>query len=123
MANPRKRKLPDPPDPDDPARHAPPAPLADVMSALATKRGWTRRLDGAQIHTRWREIAGDDLASHVEPVRLHGGVLVLRVESNVWATQVRYLAGELVERANAVLGAGAVHTVTVTTGRLKGPRE
>jgi predicted nucleic acid-binding Zn ribbon protein len=121
MANPRKRRLPDPPDPDDPSRHTAPAPLDDVLSSLASTRGWGKRLDGAQIHTRWREIAGADLAAHVEPVRLHGGVLVLRVDSSVWATQVRYLSGELADRVNAVLGEGTVETVTITTGRLQGP--
>jgi predicted nucleic acid-binding Zn ribbon protein len=121
VVNPRKRRLPDPPDPDDPTRKAPPAPLADLMAALSAKRGWDRRLDGAQIHVRWREIAGDELAAHAEPVRLHGGVLVLRVDSPLWATQVRYLSGDLADRANTVLGQGTVARVTVTTGRLQGP--
>nr|MBA2529021.1 DUF721 domain-containing protein [Euzebyales bacterium] len=47
--------------------------------------------------------------------------LVVRAESSAWATQVRYLGGQLVARANAVLGDGQVTTLTVTTGRLSGP--
>ncbi|MDQ3529127.1 MAG: DUF721 domain-containing protein [Actinomycetota bacterium] len=38
--------------------------------------------------------------------------------SSAWATQVGFLAPELLARANAVLGAGEVTRVTVTTGRL-----
>jgi predicted nucleic acid-binding Zn ribbon protein len=119
--NPRKRRLPDPPDPDEPSRHKPPAPLAGLMEALTAKRGWARRLSGAQVHGRWAEIAGEELAAHTEPVRLHGGVLVIRVDSAAWATQVRYLTGELAQRANAVLGEGSVTKVTLTTGPLQGP--
>jgi predicted nucleic acid-binding Zn ribbon protein len=119
--DPRKRRLPDPPDPDDPTRAQPPAPLSGLMDALAAQRGWQRRLAGAQVHARWAEIAGAELSAHTEPVRLHGGVLVLRVDSAAWATQVRYLTSELVERANAVLGDGSVSTITLTTGTLQGP--
>jgi predicted nucleic acid-binding Zn ribbon protein len=118
--DPRKRRLPDLPDLDDPRRQAPPAPLAGLLEALTARRGWDRRLAGAQVHARWREIAGADLAAHTEPVRLHGGVLVLRVDSPAWATQVRYLTGDLAARANAVLGDGSVTSITLTTGPLHG---
>jgi hypothetical protein len=118
--DPRKRRLPDLPDPDDPSRHVPPAPLAGLIEALTERRGWARRLSGAEVHARWPEIAGAELAAHTEPVRLHGGVLVLRVDSPAWATQVRYLTGELALRANAVLGEGSVEKVTLVTGPLQG---
>lgn len=121
MSNPRRRRSPDPPDPDDPTRKQAPTPLAELMEALSAKRGWDRRLEGAQVHARWPEIAGADLAAHTEPVRLHGGVLVLRVDTPAWATQVRYLITDLTARANDVLGEGSVTQITLVTGRLQGP--
>ena len=117
--NPRKRRLPDPPDPDDPARAVDPRPLAGLLDALATRRGWGQRLSGARVHALWEQIAGAELARHTEPVRLHGGVLVLRVDSPAWATQVRYLTGGLLTRANEVLGAGSVQRITLVTGPLR----
>ncbi|CAN5735946.1 hypothetical protein BH24ACT14_BH24ACT14_01380 [soil metagenome] len=89
-----------------------------MLAAISGRRGWQARLRGARIHQHWDEIAGEQLARHVEPVRLAGGVLVVRAISPAWATQVGYLAPELMGRANAVLGAGEVTTVKVTTGRL-----
>lgn len=98
-----------------------PVPLADlVRGATAERRGWAVRLEGARVHERWTEIAGDQLAQHAEPVRLHGGVLVVHADSATWATQVRYLSAALADRANAVLGAGQVTQVTVVTGRRPG---
>ena len=94
----------------------PPPPLGELVDRLSSRRGWQARLRGARIHSAWPEIAGEELARHVRPVRLAGGVLVVRAESPAWATQVRYLAGQLLERANAVLGAGEVHSVTVQAG-------
>ena len=96
--DPRKRRLPDPPDPDDPKRAVDPAPLAGLLESLASRKGWA------------------------EPVRLHGGVLVLRVDSPAWATQVRYLTGGLAKRANEVLGEGSVQRITLVTGPLQGFR-
>jgi predicted nucleic acid-binding Zn ribbon protein len=69
------------------------------------------------VHEVWDEIAGPQVAEHVRPVRLHGGVLVVRADSPAWATQVRYLATDLMRRANEVLGDGQVASVTVVTRR------
>ena len=95
----------------------PPPPVGDLVSSLTSTRGWGARLRGARVHTAWVQIAGEELARHVQPVRLAGGVLVLRAESPAWATQVTYLAAQLRDRANEVLGDGEVRTVTIQTGR------
>ena len=102
--------------PDAPKEGKAPAPLEQLIGDVARRKGWGKRLEGARIHERWTEIAGAQLAAHAEPVRLHGGVLVLRAESAAWATQVRYLTGDLMRRANEVLGAGQVASVQVVVG-------
>lgn len=108
-------------EPYVPKEGRPPAPLERLVGDVARRKGWGKRLDGARIHQYWNQIAGEQLAAHVEPVRLHGGVLILRAESAAWATQVRYLIGDLVQRANDVLGQGQVSTVQVIAG--PNPRE
>ncbi|MPZ72870.1 MAG: DUF721 domain-containing protein [Nitriliruptorales bacterium] len=96
---------------------SPPPPVGDLVAVLSSARGWAQRLRGARIHSAWPQIAGEELARHVTPVRLAGGVLVVRAASTAWATQVSYLAPQLRDRANAVLGAGEVRSVTVQTTR------
>ncbi len=100
-------------------RRPEPLPLADALDAVRARPGWAARLEGARIHEHWREIAGDQLARHAEPVRLAGGVLVVRASSSAWAEQVRYLSAGLAGRANEILGAGSVTQVTVVTGTLQ----
>jgi predicted nucleic acid-binding Zn ribbon protein len=99
-----------------------PSPLAALLEAVRARPGWAARLEGARIHMCWVEIAGDQLARHAEPVRLAGGVLVVRAISPAWAEQVRYLAGDLARQTNAVLGPESVRQVTVITGPLQNPR-
>lgn len=117
-----RRHDPEAGDPVRPGRTGPgPRSLADLLGAAARDRpGWDRRLDGARVHGLWAEIAGAQLARHTEPVRLSGGVLVVRAATPAWATQLRYLSAELIERANAVLGEGMVGRVTVVTGPPQG---
>ena len=103
--------------PDAPLDKPPPPPVADLVEALSSRRGWAARLRGARVFEAWPQIAGEELARHVSPVRLAGGVLVVRAESPAWATQVQYLAGQLLVRANDVLGQGEVTTVTVQSGQ------
>ncbi len=96
-----------------------PSPLADVLDALRARPGWAARLEAARIHEFWGEIAGEQLARHAEPVRLAGGVLVVRASSSAWAEQVRYLSSGLARRADEVLGSGSVRQVNVVTGPLQ----
>ena len=103
--------------PDLTVRGGDPASLSEAIGAVSERRGWSRRLEGARVHEVWVEVVGAELAQHVEPVRLHGGVLVVRASSAAWATQVRYLAGTLAAQLNARLGEGMVERVTVTSGR------
>ncbi len=93
-----------------------PAPLADLLPGLTSRKGWRERLEEARVHDVWEEVAGAELAAHVWPVRLHGGVLVLEAESAAWATQIRYLSGDLARKANEVLGGQHVTQVRVVSG-------
>lgn len=104
-------------------RHAPrsergraPNALSELLGQWVDRRGWQDRLQDSQIHRRWLEIAGEEIAAHAEPVRLRGGVLVVRAQSGAWATQLRYLTPRLLERAQQVLGADRVERVQIVSG-------
>jgi len=127
----RRRAAPDlPPGPDDWAvgdtdephltRVEGPTALSGELARLARRPGWSERLGAARVQAAWADIVGEELVAHCEPVRLAGRVLVVRAASPVWATQLRYLTTQLIERAEAVLGPGSVRDVNVTVGRLEG---
>jgi len=58
-------------------------------------------------------VVGERLAAECVPFRMEGTVLLVRASSSAWATQVRFLAGEVARKANEVLGAEVVRAVTV----------
>jgi hypothetical protein len=61
----------------------------------------------------WATIVGDNLASHARPAGLHATTLVVAVEDPAWATQLRYLERELLERCAEAVGEGVVGDVRV----------
>ena len=56
----------------------------------------------------WEDVVGASFAAHARPHKLAGGTLVIAVDDPAWATQLRYLEGDLVARCNEVLGTAAV---------------
>lgn len=99
-------------------RAAPPA-----GRALA---GFVKQLDArfgqgpALLQARWREIVGDTLARHTEPVKLikaraGGATLELKVAGPA-AAVIQHQAPEIMARLNMLLGAGAVTKLRIVQG-------
>jgi hypothetical protein len=95
-----------------------PTPLGSEVERLLRRPGWGERLGAGRVAAHWEEIVGTDLASRCEPVRLAGRVLVVRAESAAWATQLRYLSGQLLERLAVVISDATVREIRVIVGRL-----
>lgn len=107
-------------DSDALVRLTPPTAVTETLQELIRRRGWTERLRGASAWSRWDTIVGPELAQRCEPVRLVKGVLTVRAESQVWATQLRYMLPQLRGNIEAALGPGSVRDVTVVVGPLEG---
>lgn len=97
-----------------------PESVGDLVRAAVGRRGWSDRVAGASIFGRWEEVVGPELSNRCEPAKLAGGLLVVRAESQAWATQVTYLAPAIIERAQEVLGPHLVRDMKVIVGRLTG---
>jgi predicted nucleic acid-binding Zn ribbon protein len=87
------------PDQDDAVSLA--VSLDGVVKSL---RGPSRRAVGG-LFGRWEEAVGEQVAGHVRPVKLDGGVLSVEVDDPAWATQVKFLAPTIIARLAEVAGA------------------
>lgn len=88
--------------------------VGDSLDSLIVTRGWSANISVAAVTARWREIAGDQIADHCEPVEYADGVLTLKASSTAWATQMQMLSGQLLQAIARELGDGVVTTVQVT---------
>lgn len=58
------------------------------------------------VFARWEDAVGPGVAAHAKPIRLADGVLVVEVDEPGWATQLRFLEADLLQRIAAVAGPG-----------------
>ena len=70
----------------------------------------------ATVFGEWPRLVGDKVASHAQPIAVAEGRLVVRVEDPAWASQLRWLERELLERLADALGAGVVTAIEVRVG-------
>ena len=99
-----------------------PPRLGDLLGPAAKAFGVEDTRAVAALWRRWAKVVGDSIAAHAEPTSLRDGVLKVRADSPVWATEIGYLAEEIRGAIERELGAGAVRSVSVWTGPGKGAR-
>ena len=93
-----------------------PSRLKELLDPIARRMGVGTAAAAGALWRRWPEIVGEDMARHAEPTSLRAGVLKVRTDSPVWATELGYLVTELKTRLNEALGSEVVNEVRVWTG-------
>ncbi len=81
-----------------------PRTMSENVEAFMRRMGWTEHIEVASVTARWREVIGDQIADHCEPVSFEEGVLLLRASSSAWATQMQLMAGQVRHRLNEEFG-------------------
>ncbi|MBV8952325.1 MAG: DUF721 domain-containing protein [Actinobacteria bacterium] len=79
----------------------PPRRLGDVLGEVVRKLGLPDPTALDALARAWPTLAGAAIGAHSAPRSLRDGVLTIAVDSPAWATQLRYLEVELVNRAAA----------------------
>ena len=78
--------------------------MSENVQALLHRMGWTEHIEVASVTARWREVIGDQIADHCDPVSFDEGVLTLRASSSAWATQMQLMSGQVRHRLNEEFG-------------------
>ena len=79
----------------------------------------TRRLGGANpavvatLFSRWEVLVGHEIAAHCRPVSVRRGVLDLLVDQPAWASQIRFMAGEILAALTDSTGTSEVTEIRV----------
>jgi predicted nucleic acid-binding Zn ribbon protein len=82
-----------------------PRRLAPSLDALSRTLGGGAAAPVGHLFARWPDLVGATVAAHVRPVRLDAEVLVVAVDHPAWATQVRRMERELLDRVSEETGA------------------
>jgi predicted nucleic acid-binding Zn ribbon protein len=79
-------------------RDSGPQSLDASLDVLSGRLGLAESRGLARLFAHWEEIVGPAVAGHVRPQRLDRDVLVVTVDHPAWATQVRHLGDDLLDR-------------------------
>jgi predicted nucleic acid-binding Zn ribbon protein len=90
-----------------------PRPIGESLDATARRLGSPGVGTLGVIFAHWEELVGPEVARHAKPYRLRAGVLVIEVDQPAWATQLRFLSGELLEKVGDVTGPGGIREVQI----------
>ena len=72
--------------------------ITDLLKSFA----WDTQLAEADLFNGWSEIVGASNAEHSTPENLNRGLLTVRCESTAWATQLRLMQAQILERISEV---------------------
>ena len=93
-----------------------PPRLKDLLGSVVARSGLDDPVSTGALWARWEEIVGAEVARNAEPTSLKNGVLRVRTESPIWATEIGYLGPEIKRRINTALRHELVAEVVVWTG-------
>lgn len=90
-----------------------PEKLSNILSDLVTTRDWKKGIAEGTLFTKWREIVGNEIADHCEPITLFEGRLTIKAESTSWATQLRLITPDLLKNIRSRSEGALVDELTV----------
>jgi predicted nucleic acid-binding Zn ribbon protein len=86
------------------------------IAAILRSAGLEDGLNEDQVRTAWKELAGDFIAGHTEPVSVKSGHLVLRVTQPAMRFHLEQMKPMLLTRIRAQLGENRIKSVKFTLG-------
>jgi predicted nucleic acid-binding Zn ribbon protein len=90
--------------------------VADFLDDVTRSFGAPRAGLLAAVFAHWGDLVGPEIAAHTQPRSLRGGVLVVSADQPAWATQLRYLAADLLTRIKAEIPAEEIAEIHIRVG-------
>lgn len=93
-----------------------PISAANSIDGILKEFRWESRLAEADLFNRWSELVGEINGQNSQPETLVDGTLTIRCKSTAWATQLRLMQVQLLEKINESYG-----HLGITALKLLGP--
>ncbi|MBQ7249035.1 MAG: DUF721 domain-containing protein [Deltaproteobacteria bacterium] len=77
-----------------------PFAISEVLAQLLEQHGMGQRRRVLELAAAWRDIVGDPLARHCEPLKLRGRVLEVVVDHSVWMQHLQLRKPHIIAAVN-----------------------
>lgn len=91
-----------------------PVSIGDAAALVGDELGLAEPRSFARLVDSWNDVVGDAVAQHSRARGVRNGVLEILVDAPAWATQLRFLEADLIDRASRLVGPGVVSAVRVS---------
>ena len=75
-----------------------PTLISNVLNDLIAQRDWNSGLAEGTLFATWPQVVGPEIAEHTTPLSLLDGRLLVQCSSTAWATQLRLLEPQILEK-------------------------
>jgi predicted nucleic acid-binding Zn ribbon protein len=90
-----------------------PRPVKASLDRVVHKMGGPKAASLEAVFEGWAGIVGDAVAGHARPRSLRNGTLVVDVDDPAWASELRFLGPQILDRCAAAAGADTVRRIEV----------
>ncbi|MEO0049333.1 MAG: hypothetical protein RL556_665 [Actinomycetota bacterium] len=77
-----------------------PVSVSNSIDSLLKSFSWESQISEADLFNQWAKIVGDQNSLNSTPEHINKGQLVVRCKSTAWATQLRLMQGQILQRIN-----------------------
>jgi hypothetical protein len=88
----------------------------EFIQSILESTGAIEGLHEDQVRSSWKQLAGDFIAAHTDPVSVKHGELVLRVSQPALRFQLERMKPELLTRIHQHLGPHTIQSIRFTHG-------
>ena len=87
--------------------------IADALARVQADLGLPETDALRTLTDAWETVVGVDVAAHARLEAVRDETISIVVDGTLWATQLRYLEADIVERANALVGSRVAQGIRV----------
>lgn len=88
--------------------------IRDIFEGLPVKE----RVKEYRLWKEWATLVGGQISKNCRPERIKDGILFLKVSSPVWAQQLQFMKGMIIEKVNRFMGDNGVKELRFRVGKL-----
>jgi len=93
--------------------------VPEVLKRVLVRRGMERRIKELWILPQWREIVGEKISQHTQPITVKKGNLFVRVDNSGWLTQLTYLKEKIISQINQREASNLIKNIYFHLGEIK----
>jgi predicted nucleic acid-binding Zn ribbon protein len=92
--------------------------MSDSLKVLSDRLGTSKANVMTVVFGAWEDLVGEVVATHVKPLRISNGTLVVEADHPAWATQVRQMTPAILRLVDQACNAeGELGSIEVKIGR------